>query len=124
MKKRDYILIIIVVLVAVSGILLNSFSGPNFVGENHIVIYQGEEVYRKAAIDEDQNIVIQENDHYNEIEINNNTVRMKNSNCKNQDCVNQRAMKAENIEQRILQNWIICLPNQVSIEFIKSKQSN
>ena len=124
MKKRDYILIIIVAVLALSGILLNSFTGPNYVGENHIVIYQGEEVYRKAAIAENQKIVIKENDHFNEIEIKNNTVRMKSANCKNQDCINQRAMTAENIEQRILQNWIICLPNQVSIEFIKSKESN
>jgi len=124
MKKRDYILIIIVALVAFSGILINSFNGPNFVGKNHITIYQGEEVYRKAAIDEDQNIVIKGNDHFNEIIINDNKVKMKSADCKNQDCVNQRAMTAENIEQRILQNWIICLPNQISIEFIKSKESN
>ncbi len=41
---------------------------------------------------------------------------MEASTCHNQDCVEQGMVTLENRETRVLGNWIICLPNQVSIE--------
>ena len=124
MKKRDYILILIVVIFALTGILINNINTSNYSGKNHIVIYKGEEVFKKSSLEVNKSIIVKYDNHYNEIEIKDSMVRMKKANCKNQDCINQRAMIAENIEQRILQNWIICLPNEVSIELIKSNEAN
>lgn len=41
---------------------------------------------------------------------------MESSTCDNQDCVSQGEVTLENKETRVLSNWVICLPNQVSIE--------
>ena len=44
------------------------------------------------------------------------SVNMKSSTCDNQDCVQQGEVTLENMEQRILGNMIICLPNEVTLE--------
>ena len=52
----------------------------------------------------------------NEIKLTNNSMWMASSTCDNQDCVDQGVVSFENKDDRILMNFIICLPNQVSIE--------
>lgn len=44
------------------------------------------------------------------------SVNMKSATCDNQDCVQQGVVTLENMEQRILGNMIICLPNEVTLE--------
>lgn len=41
---------------------------------------------------------------------------MHSSTCDNQDCVEQGVVTLTNKAQRVLQNLIVCLPNEVSIE--------
>lgn len=41
---------------------------------------------------------------------------MHSSTCDNQDCVEQGVVTLTNKTQRVLQNLIVCLPNEVSIE--------
>ena len=41
---------------------------------------------------------------------------MEHSSCDNQDCVDQGTVSLENMEDRVLYNMIICLPNQVVLE--------
>ncbi|MBQ8161668.1 MAG: NusG domain II-containing protein [Clostridia bacterium] len=43
-------------------------------------------------------------------------VNMESSTCENQDCVQQGSVTLENRHERLLGGWIICLPNQVSLE--------
>ncbi len=54
----------------------------------------------------------------NEVELTGKAVRMRASTCDNQDCVHQGDITLDNYEERVLMGWIICLPNQVSIEFV------
>lgn len=49
-------------------------------------------------------------------------VYMEASTCHNQDCVEQGMVTLENRETRVLSNWIICLPNQVSIELFTPEE--
>ena len=44
------------------------------------------------------------------------SVWMEHSSCDNQDCVDQGTVSLENMEDRVLYNMIICLPNQVVLE--------
>lgn len=44
------------------------------------------------------------------------SVWMEHSTCDNQDCVDQGLVSLENIENRVLGNMIICLPNEVVLE--------
>ena len=52
----------------------------------------------------------------NVIEVTPDSVRMHESTCDNQDCVEQGIVSLENKDRRVLQNMIICLPNEVVLE--------
>lgn len=47
---------------------------------------------------------------------------MLSSNCDNQDCVDEGIVTLENRELRILGNWIVCLPHQVSVELYSAQE--
>lgn len=44
------------------------------------------------------------------------------ANCENHDCMNQGEVTLENLEERILGNMIVCLPNQVLIQLYTREQ--
>ena len=52
----------------------------------------------------------------NTVEMTGEEVRMAVSNCKNQDCVQMGEITRENLEERILGGFIICLPHEIVIE--------
>ena len=52
----------------------------------------------------------------NHIQIKDGKVYMADSTCENQDCVEQGTMTGENVDTRPMRNWIVCLPNGISIE--------
>ena len=45
-------------------------------------------------------------------------VYMEDSTCENHDCVDQGEVTLENRKDRILGNYIICLPNQVTLQLL------
>jgi len=47
---------------------------------------------------------------------------MQSSTCDNQDCVHQGVVTLENKSQRVLQNMILCLPNEVVIELYSAQE--
>ena len=49
-------------------------------------------------------------------------VYMESSTCENQDCVYQGEVTLDNMDERILGNMIICLPNQVCLELYSIEQ--
>lgn len=48
---------------------------------------------------------------------------MHSSTCANQDCVKQGEVTLDNIETRILANWVVCLPNNVMLELLTPEQA-
>ena len=43
---------------------------------------------------------------------------MESSSCDNQDCVGQGEITLDNYKTRILSTFVICLPNEVTIEMV------
>ncbi len=118
MKKRDVIIIVVVLVVALAGLvavkLLTPKPEPG--AEYYAYIYIGGELYEADPLDEDKLLEIdQGSGTVNHIEIKNGVVRMVDSTCPDKQCVGQGEMSAENYEQRLLP-YIICLPNQIRIE--------
>ena len=70
-------------------------------------------------VGEKQTITIDQGDgKVNVIEITERGAVMHSASCKNQDCVHQGDVTLDNYNNRVLNNWIICLPNQVTIELV------
>lgn len=51
------------------------------------------------------------------------SIRMKESNCANQDCVHQGEVTLDNRDRRVLQEMIICLPNQVVLSLLSAEEA-
>ncbi len=115
-KKRDLIIVAAVLLIAVAGMVAVKFFAPDTAtGTARILV--GNYLYKEVSLDEDQVIEIdQGNGIINHVEVKDGAIDMLDSSCPDQQCVGQGEITRENYEERILRNWIICLPNQVTIE--------
>ena len=60
----------------------------------------------------------------NEVHLSPEGVFMGAASCHNQDCVKQGLVTFENRDTRVLTNWVICLPNQVSLELYTPEEMN
>jgi len=67
-------------------------------------------------VDEEAVLRLERGDMVNEIKLIPDGVYMHASTCDNQDCVMQGTITLENKDERILGNFIVCLPHQVAIE--------
>lgn len=118
MKKRDLVIVAVVLLVAAAGMLAVKFlsPAPDPVSPTARILV-GSYVYKTVSLDEDQIIEIdQGNDVVNHVEVKDGTIHMLDSSCPDQQCVDQGGVSPENYEDRPLRNWIVCLPNQVTVE--------
>lgn len=105
-KKADIILFFILIA---GGLLISwlSLSG-SIAGEKVVVTVDGQE-YGTYSLYENQEVDIEQNGHHNHITINNGTVSMTFSDCKNQICVNDGKISKT-------KDSIVCLPNKVLVE--------
>ena len=120
--KKDILLIGAVVILCVSLFAVRSvFFSKSLTGE--VIIYQNGKKIAVMCIDRDEEIVIRgENGEENTVCVQEGSVFMKHSDCKNQCCVDQGAINSQNIGTRPLGNRIICLPNRVEIEAVTGKR--
>ena len=118
MKKRDIIIIVAVLAVAFAAfIAVNLFRSRESGVEDFVYIYLNDALYEADPLSEDKLIEIDQGDgKINHIQIKDGKVYMADSTCENQDCVEQGSMDAENVDTRPMRNWIVCLPNGISIE--------
>ena len=116
MKKRDFQLIIGILVIAAIGIFVSLQLARKSDAENYVVIYVGENEYRHINLSEPQTVTVEQNGHTNEIVINEDRVYMQSASCDNKDCIKQGVVTLDSIETRITGGWIICLPNLVSVE--------
>lgn len=85
--------------------------------EATVTIYVGEKVYQTVPADEYQTITIDQGDgKVNVIVIDESGVRMESSTCKNQICVHHSTIDPHAVDDLLLDRWIVCLPNAVSVE--------
>lgn len=116
MKKRDIIIIAVFLAVALMGLAGMQF----FVPRGNIVyadIYVDNMLYEAVPLNKDAVITVdQGNGKVNHVEVKDGSIFMANSTCVDHLCVRQGPMSPENYENRPLLNWIICLPNRVTVE--------
>ena len=73
-------------------------------------------VYEPIPLYEAGRYTIRRGEYVNVIEVTEDSVRMAESTCANQDCVEQGLVTLDNRADRVLRNMIICLPNDVGVE--------
>jgi len=116
MKKKDIFLICGVLLLALLAFLASRLLMPQSSGAR-VTVYVGDAVYAEVAADDYQTITIDQGDgKVNVIVIDESGVRMDSSTCKNQICVRHSVIDPHQADEFLLDNWIVCLPNGVSVE--------
>ena len=90
----------------------------------HVVLNVGGRQYGDPIpMDRDKIITLkQEDGKINKVHITPEKVFMESSTCDNQDCVMQGEITVDNYKTRVLSTFVICLPNNVSIEFIPAEE--
>ena len=117
MTGRDLILALAVVAAALVLYLFFGRAHPASATYVNVYIGNGGEPYRHVPLNEDATIRIDQGDgRVNVVEIKDNGVSMSYSTCTNQDCVHEGVVTDEGRKHRPLGDWIVCLPNGVSIE--------
>lgn len=81
-----------------------------------LVVTVGNAIYEPIPLRESGRYTIRRGDFVNTIEVTPESICMAESSCDNQDCVEQGVVSLENKNERVLQNMIICLPNEVVLE--------
>lgn len=90
----------------------------------HVVItVAGRQYGDPILMDRDKIITVkQENGAINRIHITPEYVEMESSTCENQDCIGEGEVNVNTYKDRILSTYIICLPNQVTIEMVPADE--
>ena len=118
MKKKDVLLICGVLLLALLAFLASRLLMPQSTGAR-VTVYVGDAVYAEVAADDYQTITIDQGDgKVNVIVIDESGVRMDSSTCKNQICVRHGTIDPAQADELLLDHWIVCLPNGVSVELL------
>jgi hypothetical protein len=108
--RADKILIVVVGLMALSGVGLNLLTVPKASGQTADISKEGQHVetitLRQGY---HQEIRLGDNEHYNVIEIDNGRVRVKEANCPDQLCVRTGWVSAA-------PQQIVCLPYRVVVK--------
>lgn len=81
-----------------------------------LVVQVAGQMYEPIPLYEEGRYTVTRGDYVNTIAVTPDSVRMHESSCDNQDCVEQGVVSLGNKDQRVLQNMIICLPNEVVLE--------
>ena len=86
----------------------------------HVILTVGNRQYGDPVpMDRDKIITLrQEDGKINKVHITPEKVYMESSTCDNQDCVQQGEVHVDTYKDRILGTYVICLPNNVSIEMV------
>lgn len=92
--------------------------------EAYLKVQVENRVYAPLPLDGERDIEIaQWNGKRNVVRITRDSIAMHSSNCDNQDCVHQGIVSLENRDMRVLQSFIICLPNQVVLELMNAQEA-
>lgn len=115
MKRNDFILIIVIVIIATIGLLYLNLSKDS--GDKVIIEVDGE-IYKELPLDVDTTVEIEGvNNGTNQLVIKGGHADMVDASCPDKICVHQTEIQ-NNGES------IICLPNKVIVRIESSKQSD
>lgn len=118
MDKKNWLVIAIVAALAVLLLAVSLFNRPmQAVEEDMVVITVDGKEYARVPLSKPQTVTVkQDNGCVNVVEVSDHGAVMASSTCDNQLCVNMGEVTVDNWEFRPNQQFIICLPNRVSIE--------
>ena len=122
MTGRD--ILIALVVIAAALILYFSFARTRTGSAAYVNVYLGTggEPTQHVPLDEDTTIRVDQGDgRINVIEIKGGGVKMAYSTCINQDCVHEGVVTDESRKHRAQGDWIVCLPNAVSIQLVEGQ---
>jgi hypothetical protein len=105
-KKADIALFFIILIL---GLILSFVSLTGDLGSDKVLVTVDGKDYGIYSLYEDQDIKVVQNNHINHITIKDGKVSMSYSTCKNQICVNTKAITES-------KDTIVCLPNKVMVE--------
>ena len=89
-----------------------------------VIMVSGRQYGDPIPMDRDKIITIRQDEHtINRVHITRESVYMESSTCENQDCVGEGTVTFDNYRTRILGEYIICLPNGVSVQMIPAEES-
>ena len=92
--------------------------------EAYLKVQVGSMVFEPVPLTEERDIeLIQKDGKTNVVRVTRDSIVMHSANCDNQDCVHQGLVSLQNRDKRVLQNMIICLPNQVVLELLDAEEA-
>ncbi|MDL2235826.1 NusG domain II-containing protein [Christensenellaceae bacterium OttesenSCG-928-L17] len=90
----------------------------------YVNIYIDDEIHAQIPLSEPQTYTLtQSGDKVNEIVVEEDRVYMQAATCPEKDCVHQGAVTLENYNERPLREWIVCLPNRVTVELVAEESA-
>lgn len=114
-KKNDLILAGTVLIIALAAVLFITLTRKE--GAEVVVTVDGE-VYKTLPLDEDTILTLGEKQgNYNVVEVKDGEVRMTEADCRDQICVNHKAIHYNN-------ESIVCLPHKVTVEIHGGEESD
>ena len=113
MKKRDLWIIIGIV---VFGLVISYFSKQMTDTGKEVRITIDNEVADVLDLDKDTTKTYQTAEGENTLVIKDGEVSITEADCKNQICVHHGVIDPSNLDDLLLDHWIVCLPNGVSVE--------
>ena len=118
MDKKNLLVIGIIVLLTAVLLTVAILTRPmTAVEEDMVIITIGGKEYARVPLSKPQTVTVaQDNGCVNVVEVSDHGAVMLSSTCDNQLCVNMGEVTVDNWEYRPNPQFIICLPNRVSVE--------
>lgn len=127
LNKRNLIVLAAVVLaIAVGGVFtlirhLQLADVPED-ATAYLVISVAGQMYNPIKLEGEETYSIKRGDMENVVAVTKDSITMHSSSCDNQDCVQQGTVTLKNRAKRVLQNMVICLPNEVILELYTQEE--
>ena len=125
-KKNLIVLAVVVVLIAAAAVIALTQRKPlEQPAEDtcaFLVLTVAGEMYEPIELTEEGRYSITRGDMVNVVAVTPDSVTMHSSTCDNQDCVLQGTVSLENRNDRVLQNMILCMPNEVVLELYTANE--
>lgn len=118
MDKKNLLVIALVAVIAFALLGVSLLTRQlTAVEEDAVIITIDGKEYKRVPLSQPQTVTVeQENGCVNVVEVSDHGAVMLSSTCDNQLCVNMGEVTVSNWQYRPNQQFIICLPNRVSIE--------
>ena len=125
-KKNLIVIFAVVLLIAIAAVIAvtqrKELAPVTEDSRAFLVITVAGEMYEPIELTEDGRYSITRGDMVNVIAVTKDSVTMHSSTCENQDCVLQGTVSLANRNDRVLQNMILCMPNEVVLELYTEEE--